>query len=714
MLLMVFASHGVHAQSTVSPNKMGDSPTVLTPVVVNPSDSARVLVPDFLGVGDATLLATPLSTTVLGSAYLEAIGAKRLADALKADASASDAYNAIGYWDYVSLRGFVLNNKYNFYREGLPISAESFIPLDNKASIDILKGTSGIQAGTSAPGGLVHYAVKRPTQAALRAVSVGINSQGSASVALDFGNRFGVDNRYGYRVNAALETLDAGVVNTQGKRQLLALAGDWRASPDALFQAEIEYSQRSQPSVPALSLFGNALPVPNPRLNINQQSWSQPVVLEGLTGSLKFEQVINAAWRWSAQAGKQKLVSQDRAAFPFGCSAEGAYDRYCSDGTFDVYDYRSENERRSTAAVKLALKGQLQTGSLNHGLGFSVQSARAKDQFQTQAYNWVGVGSVFAPSALPADATLTTPSTQRAERSAEFAAYDAIAWNSVFTTWAGLRHTQLQRQSIGTDGANETRSRAQFTAPWFAASLAVAPTALAYASYGQGVESEVAPNRAAYVNAGQVLPALKSQQFELGLKGRSAHGQWAVAAFQITRPAFGDAGACDNTANSCTRQLDGAARHRGLELNAASPVSSSANPWHFEASVSVLNAVRQGAGIDPSLNGLRPTNVPRWIARLNAEYRMAAVPGMTLHAHLSHEGERAVLQNNALNLPAWSRLDLALRYKTDKRSGESLWTLALDNALNKRYFSESPTQFGHIYLFSAAPRTLRLALQTHF
>ena len=80
----------------------------------------------------------------------------------------SDAYNAEGYIDYLTVRGFVLDNRYNFRRDGLPISAETSIPLDNKARIEVLKGTSGIQVGTSAPGGLVNYVVKRPLETPLR------------------------------------------------------------------------------------------------------------------------------------------------------------------------------------------------------------------------------------------------------------------------------------------------------------------------------------------------------------------------------------------------------------------------------------------------------------------------------------------------------------------------------------------------------------------
>ncbi len=67
----------------------------------------------------------------------------------------------------------MLDQRYNYRREGLPITAETVIPLANKERIEILKGTSGIQAGTSSPGGLVNYVVKRPTlNAPLRSATV--------------------------------------------------------------------------------------------------------------------------------------------------------------------------------------------------------------------------------------------------------------------------------------------------------------------------------------------------------------------------------------------------------------------------------------------------------------------------------------------------------------------------------------------------------------
>jgi iron complex outermembrane recepter protein len=100
----------------------------LKPVTISaPSASAQS---DITGFGDVPLQRTPISTTVIGAQQINALGAKRLADVIKLDASTSDAYNAIGYWDFATVRGFVLDNKFNYRREGLPISAETSIPLD--------------------------------------------------------------------------------------------------------------------------------------------------------------------------------------------------------------------------------------------------------------------------------------------------------------------------------------------------------------------------------------------------------------------------------------------------------------------------------------------------------------------------------------------------------------------------------------------------------
>ncbi len=146
---------------------------------------------------------------------------------------------------------------------------------------------------------------------------------------------------------------------------------------------------------------------------------------------------------------------------------------------------------------------------------------------------------------MPAAPDATTQGTNRDERTTELYLRDAITLTDRLTTWIGLRHSRLDRQSVSTDGTAATAYRQSFTTPWVAAGFALTPDQLLYASWGKGVESEVAPNLPRYTNAGQPLPALKSRQVELGLKGASDMLSWGVAAFDIVRPLFVDVGTCD-------------------------------------------------------------------------------------------------------------------------------------------------------------------------
>ncbi len=130
------------------------------------------------GFGDAPLARTPLQASVVGQAVLADQGISQFSGLTRLDASASDAYNAEGYWSNLSVRGYVLDNRFNYRRDGLPINAETAIALDNKERLELLKGTSGVQAGTSAPGGLLNLVVKRPN-GPIRTVRLEARASGS-------------------------------------------------------------------------------------------------------------------------------------------------------------------------------------------------------------------------------------------------------------------------------------------------------------------------------------------------------------------------------------------------------------------------------------------------------------------------------------------------------------------------------------------------------
>lgn len=662
------------------------------------------------GFGDTPIAKLPIQATLLDNERLLDLGLSSLAGITALDASIGDAYNAQGYVSYLKIRGFDLDNRFNYRRDGLPINAETALTLDNKSSIEVLKGSSGIQAGTSAPGGLVNLVVKRPAAAALSSVMLSLSERGTTEAGVDLSRRFGEGQVFGLRVNASAAELRPQLRDAKGERQAFALAGDWRVAPDTLLEAEFEWNRQSQPSQPGFSLLGDRVPdakTIDPRTNLNNQDWSQPVVFNNQHASLRLQQRLNADWEAQAHLGLQRLKTDDRLAYAFGCTAaDGTYyaDRYCPNGDFDLYDFRSENERRNSDALDLSLAGRFITAGQRHELSTGALLSRFESRFQRQAYNFTGTGNISGEQATVADPSLTDENTNRDESSSEFYLRDAIQLSAQWQAWLGLRHTRLRRDSVRTDGSRATHYRQSFTTPWLSLGYALSGQHMVYASWGQGIESEVTPNRSRYTNAGQALAALKSEQLELGFKSGSSTVDWGVNLFDTKRPAWRDVGACEDD-NSCTRVADGNARHRGIEAQADLKWTRGG----LLVSAMKLHARREDSA-DSSLNGLKPTNVPETTLKLQARQN-TGLPGLQLQAGLVFEGRRAVLPDNSVNIPSWTRLDLGARYEQNLAKLVLIWRVGVDNAADRRAWKESPYQYGHAYLYPLAARTWRASLE---
>ena len=680
------------------------------------------------GFGSTPAARTPLQTSVIGSAQLSDAGINSLAGLTRLDASLGDAYNAEGYWAILSARGYTLDNRFNYRRDGLPINAETALALENKERLEILKGTSGVQAGTSAPGGLVNLVVKRPA-GGIRSARLEARAHGSVLGALDLGERFGADAAIGLRLNAAVEHLDPQVRDSRGERSLIAVAVDWQIDPDHLLQWEGESNRQRQPSVAGFSLLGDQVPDPrriDRRRNLNAQPWSQPVVMNGDTASLRWQSQLRGlgdGWRVTAHAATQRLHSHDRTAFPYGkydANYECAQtcDRFAADGSFTYWEYISDNERRTTRTLALTLTGMARTGPAQHQFETGVLRTRYLGRFQDQVFDIAGTGRIDGSLKTAPSAGFGDANTNRDERSVEWFVRDAVRIGDVWQFWAGLRHSQLDRSSVRTSADSNGSLRAtdynrSGTTPWAALSARATARTMVYASWGRGLETDVAPNRSRYLNAGESV-ALQSRQIEVGVKHGTEHVEAALSFFDIDRGQTSDIGAC-SSAGTCARVSDGSARHRGIEAQWAQQFGA----WSWQASALSLNAQRRGAR-EATVNGQRPVNVPQATLRLGTEYRPPSLPGLALHAHLSAEGNRVVLPYDAtLRIPGWHRWDLGLRWRQTTGTAMAtptalVWRLAIDNLSDHTAWKESPYQFGHVYLYPLAPRTLRASVQATF
>jgi iron complex outermembrane receptor protein len=673
---------------------------------------------DVGGLGQ-TLAKTPQSVTVLGADLLAATASSSLSQIIKLDASLADSYNTTGFIEGLSVRGFLLDQGNNFLRNGLPVSNYAPMALENKERIEVLKGVAGLQSGVSAPGGLVNLVTKAPQRDAFTTVSLGADGNGGSKVHLESNTGWGA---MGVRVNLAAEDLHTVFDHADGKRELASVALATNLAPGTKISADLEYHHKKQPSVPGLGLLdangdgvADTLPASNySRLNLNNQSWSQPFEATSTNAQFAIDHQINADWQARLGLGTQRTVAQDRLAFPDGCSsaANYVYPGLCANGDVDIYDYRSENEVRSTWAWDVKLNGKLSALGVQHRLSLGVSGRNATTELNpTQAYNWVGTTNINTPIALPGDGTTLDLNTNSRERAIDASASLVSDLTATVQSFVGFRTTRLTRSSERSDGSRAIAFEQTVTTPWAGLSWSPVASTMLYASWGQGVELEAVPNRPTkFVNAGQVLPALKSEQTELGVKWQpNARVLVSAAAFSIDKPYADDLA----TASGIPLRVAGGktARHRGVELSAVGQVDTQLS---LQASLTLLDA-KYTTAVDPILVGQQVTNVPKTKASLFADYKIASVSGLSISGLLTAESGKTVTVDGTVALPAAWQLDAAVRYQNRLIGTLTQWRLNVENLTDRSYWREAPTQYwGGTYLFPSTPRTVRARVTVEF
>ena len=662
------------------------------------------------------LARTPIQADVIDADVLKDLGATSLSDLTRIDASLTDSYNAVGYWTTFAVRGFQVDNRTNFRRDGLPINAETVLSTDNKSAIEVLKGLSGTQAGTSAPGGLVNLVVKRPDQN-LRDVAVTWVQPGQVGMAADLSQRFGAGRQFGARLNLSVDRLDANARDARGHASSASLATDWRPDARHLLELEFEHNLQSQPSVPAFSMLGPVVPDPHaidPHINLNDQPWSLPVVTQGNTMSLRYTQAINDQWSVKVHALQQRLVSNDHLAFAYGANADcKPCDRFAADGTYALYDFRSDGERRLTRDLDVSLAGAFNTGPLEHELTVGTLMTRFTARFNDEAYNYVGIGNIAGTAFVPPDPRLLVPNTNRTERNDELYLRDTVHLGDDWTAWLGVRHSRLRRASAETSTGSpafDTDYRQAFTTPFLSLSRQLTEADMVYASWGKGVESTLAPTHGVATNHGQSLPATLSRQWELGWKHASGVDSWGLAAYDVKQAYSGNVQVgADGDIRIYDFQHDGITHSRGLEAEAQTRLGA----FTLRASAMLQRVTREQATL-ASDDGLRPTNIPDSAVKLLASYAVPQVRGLSVQANMAFEGQREVLPDNTAQIPGWTRFDLGARYAQPLGATTLVWRAGVDNVFDRRAWREAPYQYDHAYLFPLAPRTFHASVEAKF
>ncbi len=660
------------------------------------------------GFSDASLLQTPASVVSIGQQQMQELNIRSTTDAMKFDASVSDSYNAIGYAEMFSIRGFMLDNASSYRKDGLAISGDTQIPLENKERIEILKGLAGLQAGVTTPAGIINYAVKRPTNTPMRSITVAAFDRGSIYGAVDLGGRF-EDRRFGYRINAAGEKLRPYVKGADGERKFVSAAFDWQLSDRALVQLDMDYQHKSQITAPGYQLIrGVELPVNvSPSKLLNDQPWTKPVDTTTSNVGLRFEYQLSEDWRATLSANRHSFRRDDFTAFPYGCSNEGAgfYPGYCTNGDYDVYDYQSVGERKNPFATQALLQGKVSTGGISHALTFGLTELERSDYYGAYVYDYAGSSNIYqnvnvAPA--PGNPSTGPVLEQRKDRERSLIVQDILTLSPQLKLHAGVRHVTVKRADRANPSEQLLKSEDEgFLLPNVALVYNPAADWTVYGSLAHGMEHG---GTAEFQSANEfvTLAPNRSKQLEFGVKGIVNDSVTVSGAvFQIKRGKE-----FYNDANFLVRA--GEQVHRGIELGAQGNATANLK---YSVSMTALHMQQQGTGT--FVDGKRPENVPAFKSTAVVEYAVPSIAGLKLNGAWQYAGKKAFDDRNTVFVPSYHVFDLGGSYAT--RVGGTVTTIRfyVNNVADKFYWRDVTPLLGG-YLFAGAPRRAGVSAQFDF
>jgi iron complex outermembrane receptor protein len=354
---------------------------VTTTVVVHGAINGDYL-PDTVTVGTldgAPLLDAPLSAAVVTRDLLNDQVSRLLSDVVKNDASVTDDYVPVGYYGDYQIRGFPLDLATGFEVNGISIAGEQDVPLENKQSVEFLKGIAGIESGVANAGGLIDYVTKRP--AAIEAIDLATDHRGTAYGAVDLGHLFGSQKQIGARVNLAAERIVTYMNDTNGWRAVGAAAADWKLSPKAILKGDFEYQHKTERDGSGYQLLGGAtLPDINRIYRstlLGDQPWGPPDTYDTFNTGARFNYTFSPTWVAFAAASFSHSLIQDNVIYAYGCYYEslctpngGTSPPYffAPDGTYDIYDYRDPGELRIDAVAEAMITGHIRTGAITQDI----------------------------------------------------------------------------------------------------------------------------------------------------------------------------------------------------------------------------------------------------------------------------------------------------------------------------------------------------------
>lgn len=650
-------------------------------------------------LGARSDLETPFSTASTSSEQIEDRQIASLAKVFADDASVTSkggTYTQAAY--AVSVRGLTLDFTNGYKIDGQPFQMYGVeLPLEAIESVQLLKGATGFLYGFAAPGGIINYITKKPTDERTLSVDVGYTSSSLLRGHVDAGGRFGANDRVGYRLNASHEhgdTYNGAKLN----RDAGSLALDARLTQDVTWRGSVLAQERDlKGGVPTASLqvypVASGLPAPvSGRANLGAYATSYYDSSMWMASSA-LDWRINSAWHANVTLGHSWKRIDSAYETLYLTSQAGAYSNRLNPFYRPTLTYN---------AVQALLEGAVDTGWLHHQLVFGAgRQSLSRTLNLTSALSLFSartVGNLYQPAPVLVDTNNTDRTTfytiSTYGQKSVFAS-DTIAFNAQWSVLAGARYTDYENLNYTATGARSSTYNKKPTTPTLALLYRPSANTTFYTSYVEALE-DGGTVATTYANANEVLAPLTSRQAELGAKVDQAAWGGTAALFRVKR----GAAYADYSTNPLGVYIQGGELvYKGLELNGHAKLQ----PWlTVNGGATWLNATYRAT--IPAIVGNRVESTPRFQAVLGLDARVPQVAGLSLHTDASYVGAQAANSAGNWTVPAITLVNAGAAYRTDVSGHPVTFRVEVNNLADRAYWYSTASNALQI----GAPRTVSL------
>jgi iron complex outermembrane receptor protein len=698
----------------INSQTFAQSETQLSPVVVTGEKGTgyiakKASIASVTGSDEFDLQSLPSSVNVISKDLLDDRQARVMSEAAKLDASIGDHYAPVGYYENLYIRGFPLDPATSYRINGMSATGEQNFAFENKERLEILKGTSAMQGGASTPGGLINFVTKRSKE--VQSYTVGLGDRGGSYAAVDYGTFLNKEKTLGIRLNAAKEELRPYVKEAKGQREFFSLASDAKISQQTQVKFDFEYQNRSQRSVPALSLLGSQVPTGiSPDINLSRYPWVQPTEIRSKFMGLQVDHQIHDSLQLFASVSRSEARINDRVAFPFGCESA----TFCANGDFNVYDFRSDGEIRRNDEVKTGLKGKANGFGYKHHWTVAVSEVKrdvykggsiyGNADFSPNGFD--NIYSLNAPVGPSNGGTLGPVHKILDSNQSSLLLHDIIEVNDKLKLFLGNRILQIDQRAYDVyTGSQMSALKDTWHLPQIGASYQINPKLTNYVSFNRGLELGTIPLPDSFRNTA-ILPPRKTQQVEVGTKyAASSDSLFTLSIFRMERPNEFSHGYSDNDYKSTLTQ-EGKVTHTGTEASWSYKATKRLN---LLASAMYLEATQSGAtprdGVN--FNSSQAVGVPKWRGVLFADYLVPNYEQLSLQGGWTYVSSKPVTLDNTVSVPGYHKFDAGLKYIDKAGKSRATYRLFVENVFDKFYWRDTSQTYGSYALYPGAPRIVR-------